>query len=90
LLTTVTCWPGLTDAGTVYVKSEMTIWLPAGAATFELDVDGDGAAGTEDGPVLLSGADDGDAWFPPPHAPSRLTEIMTDEIKIPVFIMRLS
>jgi hypothetical protein len=67
----------------VYAKSEMTIWLPAGAATFELGADGDGTAGVEDGPAVLGGADSGD---PPPHAVSRPAEIMTEEIKIADFI----
>jgi len=89
LLTMVSCWPGLTDAGTVKAKLEITISLPAAWAVVELGADVDGIWLIEDCPLVLAGADGDDDWLVPPHAVSTAAESRNDEISIAMRLMVL-
>src|ERR1700758_4397529 len=82
LLTTVTCWPGLTKGGTVNAMFEITISGPVTGAPGELVAVVDGIAAPDDCPDEGGEAVEGDDLLPPPppHAVRTAAVRRMDEI----------
>src|SRR6201993_4926763 len=89
LLTTVTCWPGLTKGGTVNAMFEITISGPVTGAPGELVAVVDGIAAPDDCPDEGGEAVEGDDWLPPPHAVRAAVVSRMDEITLALRLMVL-